>query len=632
MNYRVLGRLGLSLAWLGMISAGCGSNSGTTGGTAGSGGAGGSGGPPAACAVAAPAALATCVDSLNQSRLGCYLDTDAPCASSEFDMALTALKDSVEASCSDGDIKSLSVGALVARLQTSCTSETQSMGSRTFGGPHGAVWPDTTDAGRTCLRTAHEAASVAVSGALAAANDCLAAGDCDPGALDAASEAAAAAAVGEIEGTCTGLAELERLIATPPDIFVARALGAVDCMVANAHADTAPLALGCGPSNVDINPPRGEYQQVIVDGDKWGTLCGDGSDYAFQIRLAPEGQPLDRVVIGLEGGGVCFIEDDCVPRMDNNPGLFNAQNTEVSDTGVGIMSNDATESPFADWTKVYLPYCNQDVFAGAGIVEDFGLPRYGAVNLRASMQMVRDLIWKLMDEEDGDGFRPDELVALFGGFSAGGYGALYNYHWMLDDLQWPRTSAFPDAGGALDNGTILSVRTVGLEFIPRWGALPNLPPYCFIGDCAVGPFMYRATSPRLKAVPEQQMLILSNQQDGTQQQDAFFVNDDAELMLSAEAVWMNTLRRDYCDTKDLPGIHYYYSTEFLEKAPNRVGGGYHVISLRPEFYEREVDGIELRDWLDGAMTDPDNVVDTAEEGTFVEDIPGTEAFACEVAP
>ena len=32
------------------------------------------------------------------------------------------------------------------------------------------------------------------------------------------------------------------------------------------------------------------------------------------------------------------------------------------------------------------------------------------------------------------------------------------------------------------------------------------------------------------------------------------------------------------------------------------------------------------------MTDPDNVVDTAEEGTFVEDIPGTEAFACEVAP
>ena len=167
MNYRLLGRLSLSLAWLGMISSGCGSTSGTTGGTAGSGGAGGSGGgSPAACAVAAPAALATCVDSLNQSRLGCYVDTDAPCASSEFDTALTALKDSVEASCSDGDIKSLSVDALVGRLQSSCTSETQSMGSRTFGGPHGAVWPDTTDAGRTCLRTAHEAASVAVSGAL----------------------------------------------------------------------------------------------------------------------------------------------------------------------------------------------------------------------------------------------------------------------------------------------------------------------------------------------------------------------------------------------------------------------------------------------------------------------------------
>ena len=40
----------------------------------------------------------------------------------------------------------------------------------------------------------------------------------------------------------------------------------------------------------------------------------------------------------------------------------------------------------------------------------------------------------------------------------------------------------------------------------------------------------------------------------------------------------------------------------------------------------------LRDWFEGAITDPDNVVDRVEEGTFVENIPGTEPFACEVAP
>lgn len=608
MNLRALGTLGLSWVLLGMITAGCESSSGSSS-------------PAAACGVAAPEALRTCVGAINESRRACYVDGDAPCDESAFDASLAALKSSVEASCADSDFGSLSVAALVGRLQTSCVSETQSIGSRTFGGPHGAVWSTASDGQKSCLSTSHETVEALVDGVLSGANECIAAEDCDADALDTQAATAASAAIDAIEAACTAL---EKIIAVPPTIYVERAMQQVDCMLATAHADAAPLTLSCGPSNVDMDPPRGEYQQIIVDGDKWGTLCGDGTDYAFQIRLAPEGKPLDKVIIGLQGGGVCFIEDDCGPRMENNPGLFNAMDDETQETGIGIMSNDPDENPFWDWTKVYLPYCNQDVFAGAGIVEDFGLPRYGAVNARAAIQMVRDLLWKRIDEEGGDGFRPDEVVALFGGWSAGGYGVLYNYHWLLDDLQWPRTTAFPDAGGALDNGTILSVRTVGLEFIPKWGALPNLPPYCFTGDCAVGPFIYEQHSPRLKAVPEQQMLILSNQQDDTQRGDAFFVGPVGGE-LGPEAHWMNTLRQDYCDTRDLNGIHYYYSTEFGD-------GGFHVISIRPDFYEREVAGIALRDWLEDAINDPDNVPDIAEEGTFVENIPGTEEFPCEVAP
>lgn len=609
MTDRDFGKLGLGLALLGMTAAGCGSDTA-------SGGSGGSGGqpPPADCAVAAPEALRVCAGSVNDARLSCYLDTDAPCSADDagFAAALTALEQSVDASCSDGEFQSLSVDALVARLQTSCIAQTQSIASRTFGGPHGAVWPEASSEDQACLRTSHETVSTLVDAALSGANDCLAAEDCDAGDLESEAKAASAAAVVEIEAACPAL---ETVIAVPPASYVERAMHQVDCMVATAHADTAPLTLSCGPSNVDMDPPRGEYQQVIVDGEKWGTLCGDGTEYAFQIRLAPDGKPLDKVIIALEGGGVCFFEEDCTAKMESAPQLFNAQDTEIVETGIGIMSNDPAENPFADWTKVYLPYCNQDVFAGAGVVESFGLPRYGAVNARAAMQMVRDLLWKLIDEEDGDGFRPDELVTLFGGFSAGGYGALYNYHWLLDDLQWPRTAAFPDAGGALDNGGALSVRTLGYTLIPSWGALPNLPPYCFIGDCAVGPFIYEKSAPRLKAVPEQQFLILSNQKDNTQQGDALFMEEDH---------WINTMRRDYCDTKDLNGIHYYYSSESKKSV--------HVISIRPEFYEGEVDGIELRDWLEGAVTDPDNVIDRAEEGTFVADIPGAEAFPCEVAP
>ena len=248
------------------------------------------------------------------------------------------------------------------------------------------------------------------------------------------------------------------------------------------------------------------------------------------------------------------------------------------------------------------------------MVESFptiDVPRYGAINLRAGMQVARDIIWKELDAADGDGFRPDELITLFGGFSAGGYGVMYNYHWVLDDLQWPRTAAFPDAGGGLDNGSLAGVRSLGPIKIPAWGALKYLPPYCFNGDCSVGPDIYRASSPRLKQVPEQQYLILSNQKDNTQQGDAFFTD---------EAQWIDAMRSAYCETKDLPGIQWYLTSESKTSI--------HVISPRDEFFYGEVAGERMVDWFWRAVTDPDSVSDWAEEGDFTTDIPGSHPFPC----
>jgi hypothetical protein len=140
-----------------------------------------------------------------------------------------------------------------------------------------------------------------------------------------------------------------------------------------------------------------------------------------------------------------------------------------------------------------------------------------------------------------------------------------------------------------------------------------LPPHCFTGNCAVGPEIYRALAPRLRQVPEQQMLIMSNQKDLTLQGDAFF---------SDEENWINSIRQAYCDTKDLNGIHWYLTSD----SANSV----HVVSLRDEFYYGEVAGERMVDWLWRAVTDPDTVADFAEEGNFVEDIPGTLPFPCEL--
>jgi hypothetical protein len=211
------------------------------------------------------------------------------------------------------------------------------------------------------------------------------------------------------------------------------------------------------------------------------------------------------------------------------------------------------------------------------------------------------------------------MRVLFGGFSAGGFGTLYNYHYVLDDLQWLHTAAYPDASLALDNGQALGVRGLGAIAASTtpplgWGAMSFLPPYCFATDCGVGPVILAATAPRLKEVPEQQFLVLSNQVDDTQVSTTFF---------DTTADWINALRTAYCQTRDLNGVHYY-----LPAVPQSN----HVISPRPAFYTGSVDGVVLRDWLADAFTDPGAIRNQVVEGDLVEQFPGVAPFPCPVAP
>jgi hypothetical protein len=568
------------------------------------------------CGTAAPQALQACISSVSSAIGSCYENGDAHCDNDDPSIlaAQSELETNLLESCPDGEFLNLSQDALVGRMQNSCQSQADSMAWRTFGGPQGAVWPAASDDEKSCLQTAHETVNAFFDSAFTDINNCLSADTCDATAVQSSQAAAAGEAVATIAAACPALDEL---IAVTPETYVENATNQLDCTVATAHESVAPFNPECGPTNIAERPARGEWTQIILDSDKWGTMCGDGTDYAIQIKLAPEGSPLDRVVVALQGGGVCLFEDDCASRLASSPDLFNAQ--DDLPLGAGIAGDDP-DNPFRDWTTVYLPYCNQDVFMGGGIVEDLGsvqIPRFGAINLRAGMHLTRDIIWQAMDEEGGTGFRPDELIALFGGFSAGAYGAMYNYHWVLDDLQWPRTAAFPDAGGGLDNGSAAGVSFVGEQKLPAWGAKPYLPPYCFEGACAVGPVIYEATSPRLKQVPEQQYLILSNQKDDTQREDAFFREP---IVANPEAKWIDAMRQAYCDTKDLPGIQWYLTSDSETSI--------HVVSIKDEFFYGEVAGEKMVDWFWRAVSDPDSIEDRAEEGNFTADIPGSNPFPC----
>jgi hypothetical protein len=452
-------------------------------------------------------------------------------------------------------------------------------------------------------------------------------------------------ATADVTASC---AQLSTIVAVGPEEYVRRTMAQVDCLTATAHGDTELLTLSCGPSVVERDPPPAPaangYMKIILDSDVYGTRCGgdeplfsSDNPYAFHVKFAPSGHPIENVLIYLEGGGACMFEDEapvpghagCYSRWLEDPGLFTALDN-VPWT-YGIMSDDPAISPFANWTKVFLPYCTQDLHMGNGATSDYSLitvHRYGAINARTALRYVRDLIWRELDAQGGEGFRPDRIRAAFAGFSAGGWGALYNYHWVLDDLQWPHTAAFPDSALALNNlyDGFWNLRNLSVFVLNgpepyNWAAQANQPPYCFGQDCVVGSELIKAHSPRLKAVPEQQYMIISNQNDESGQMATTFFDRNTTFE-QGRVNWINEARKAFCETKDLQGIQYFFMP-FSQSLHSTTMHDYYLSQV-------SVAGQTMNSWMADAFSNPDGVADRAEEGVLTSVYPGVDPIPCDL--
>ena len=587
--------------------------------------------PDLKCETAAAKSLAGCLKKVAKSHAKCISSTGSACSAGDAKIAksISKISTKVSKSCA-GDTPvqdagygpSMTAASLVGRVEEACQAEVRSLIARSLGGPQEDATGASPEAD-TCLATAFAESSKMLGKHLKELNKCVLTErkgkTCDTAKMDGKVAKAEGKAAAKIATVCTDVDPvteddqgLETVVALTSTQYIDAAKGQARCAAASVHPDVWPLTLDCGPRDVIANHARGTYEQVVLDGAEWGTRCGDGSDFAFWIRLAPSGKPADKVMIAMQGGGVCLFQSDC---SSVNPGLLEAMNDSPPTTG--IMSNDSAISPFADYTKVYLPYCNQDVFIGGGVTQTFDggptIERYGSVNVRAALRYVRDAIWREKDANSAEGFRRDDMHVMFGGFSAGAFGTLYNYHYLLDDLQWQRTTAFPDSALALDNGELLSVANLGFVVIPQWGALPYLPPYCFAGGCAEGPSVLLESSARLEAAPEQRFMILSNQVDNTQVNTTFFSNT---------VDWVNVLRDEYCNTMGLPGVHYFLPA---------VTSSIHVISTsNSRMTTMAVDGEVMKDWLGTIHTAPEAIPDRVEEGAMVGAFPGVNPFPCTV--
>ena len=434
---------------------------------------------------------------------------------------------------------------LGARLGEACVGAGASFVAHTFGGPEG-VLRTPNDLNAECLDAVAFASLDVYEAELRALVDCVDEGPCGLAELAASRDAARAAARAATEASCGSY--VRSLRASPDELFD-DALDEARCGLAELRPEHDGVDVDCGPrAEVEV-PSRGAWTQITLDPADTNTRCGDGGPYAFWIRLADEGQPIDRVAFHLQGGGVCVFPDQCAQVAANSPGLLSSVDQTTPPT-THVMT-DGAGNPLRDWTRVYLPYCTQDIFVGAGNAETFEdglvIHRYGANNMRAAARRVRDILWTALDEGGGAGYRPSRVQVHAQGNSAGGFGILYNYQFFVDTLRWENTTAAPIAALALGGG---APSIAGLFFIQRraWALGRQLPSYCRTDDCAVGDTMLLAHAARLAEGTAQRFLVVSNQVDGVQVGTTFY---------PSTAAWVNDARALYCDTRDTPRVHFF---------------------------------------------------------------------------
>ena len=136
-----------------------------------------------------------------------------------------------------------------------------------------------------------------------------------------------------------------------------------------------------------------------------GPACIAGTEYSVFTR---KGDP-KKLLIFLQGGGACwqgfyncniFAEDQSPPPTGPFPGVFDP---------------DSPDNPFADYSVVYMPYCDGSTFGGDNDVEDINFPSFtrhhrGLRNVSAGMDVAADMFP-----------RAKQITVM--GHSAGGVGA-----------------------------------------------------------------------------------------------------------------------------------------------------------------------------------------------------------------
>lgn len=302
------------------------------------------------------------------------------------------------------------------------------------------------------------------------------------------------------------------------------------------------------------------WEKVVPGGD---CACADGSEFNFWVRDADPA----RVVLFLEGGGACFDATTCAfTDEDSTTYDWNVSPDDEPSMRSGIVNFDHPENPFADYSFVYVPYCTGDVHLGDLTKEyspDLTVEHVGMVNGTAALSYL------------AENFADAEQVVVVGE-SAGSIASPVYAGLVSDLLPDAQVTVYADGSGAYPDDPGLNAGIGGLwgtyETMPDWEVNEGLTPQ----DWGIPRYWVQA------GLHDPEIVMSRFDHAYDEVQSAFMTITGADTSDLAASIAANEAAIEEA------GVVQHSFT-----AP----GTDHTLVLDDSFYEMEVDGIALADWV-----------------------------------
>lgn len=322
--------------------------------------------------------------------------------------------------------------------------------------------------------------------------------------------------------------------------------------------------------------------------------CSQGTPYSFWVK---EGDPAKLAVI-LSGGGACWTGENCALHGKPLYHPFAGLQDGPSDFG-GVFDTDNPQNPLADWTIVFLPTANGDVFLGDSVAT-YDVPAMngrpaGTINIlhKGFDNAVSALDWMFKT------YPAPRTVAVLG-WSAGAIASPIYTHIVAQHYRQASVTHFADGGGAYRVGEKLA------PLFKSWGIASVLTRVEGFEDLSVDGLTFEALYVRAaKLHPEITFHQYNEKHDEVQ---ALFMRligvaspnvpanlDNAHTYIRAHVPNFRTYTSWGRDEGIIGG---YYDAVLAKNALDNRGRP-HVLD---RFYTRQTNGVRFLDWFTAAIT------------------------------